>query len=183
MSARCAARPNMLPEGNMFNHPDRKSPRLIGYDYSQNGLYFLTICSHGRLPLFGNIQNDMMHLNAAGEMAANNWNALSTRFAGVSTLDYCIMPNHVHGIVLLEQSIQVTDATSITKLMQWFKTMTTNAYIKGVKEAAWEAFDQKLWQRSFYDHIIRSEAAYEVIARYIAENPARWETDTFRNRW
>ena len=65
----------------------------------------------------------------------------------------------------------------LPRVVQWYKTMTTNAYIRGVKEEGWEPFDRRLWQRNYYEHIIRDEAGYQRIAAYIRSNPQRWEVD------
>ena len=84
------------------------------------------------------------------------------------------MPNHFHGLVELDSS---NNGIPLNKILQWFKTMTTNEYLRGVKTFGWQSIDRKLWQRSYYDHIIRSDEDYENIYLYIKNNPAKWEMD------
>jgi REP element-mobilizing transposase RayT len=79
------------------------------------------------------------------------------------------MPNHIHGIVLIHEQ-----AAGIPPMVQWFKIMTTNAYIRGVKADRWQPFDKRLWQRSYHDRIIRDEKALATIWDYIENNPQRW---------
>ncbi len=157
--------------------PRRRSPRLQGYDYSQNGAYFVTICTQHRVCLFGEVVDGEMRLNDAGRMVELWWLKLPGKFPEVDIDLFVVMPNHFHGIVVLGTTGPVS-APLYTHL-QWFKTMTTNAYIRGVKERDWETFPGKLWQRSFHDHIIRSEKELNTVREYILDNPARWEDDTF----
>jgi len=110
------------------------------------------------------------------------WKELERKFPSVKTDYHVVMPNHFHGIILIASS-----ATSkaegghigppLQKIMQWFKTMTTNEYVHGIKEHDWPAFQGNLWQRSFYDHVIRDEESLNRIREYIANNPQRWEMD------
>ena len=157
-------------------YPQRKSPRLDGYDYSQEGAYFITICVRDRRHLLGHIVKDAMQLNAAGKMVATWWQELEKKFVSISLDAFVIMPNHLHGILLQYDSTQ-----SINDVLRWFKTMTTNAYIKGVKVSEWQAFDRRLWQRSYHDHIIRDELGLRYLREYIIYNPAKWAEDTFYN--
>lgn len=151
----------------------RRAMRLKDYDYSQNGAYFVTICVQNRLCLFGEIVDQEMQMNSAGEVIYEWWQKLPEKFSSISLDTAIVMPNHFHGIVL------ITDQRKheLPDLMQWFKTMTTNAYIQGVKQAGWAEFPGKLWQRSYYDHIIRNEHDLSNIRLYIEGNPARWMDD------
>lgn len=114
------------------------------------------------------------------------------KFPSVRTDEYIIMPNHFHGIVNIVgavlrgrptpdnnkasgQSHRV--APTLGDIVNWFKTMTTNQYIRGIKQNGWPAFVGKLWQRNYYEHIIRNEKELNHIRQYIAENPLNWRTD------
>jgi len=159
----------------MTNRPQRKVLRLEGYDYSQNNLYFITVCVHQRLNLFGCVAAVEMRPTPAGEMVTNWWDKLPGKFPGVENSDFVLMPNHIHGIVRLDHSSGSREpAVGLPTIMQWFKTMTTNAYIRGVKESGWQPFDGILWQRSYHDHIIRNESGLLTIQQYIRDNPAHW---------
>ena len=90
------------------------------------------------------------------------------------------MPNHVHMIVVLETGNRAAHmGAALPKIMQWYKTMTTNAYIRGVKSGMLPPFHKALWQRSYYDHVIRNEADYLRIWQYIDDNPAKWPEDDY----
>jgi putative transposase len=168
------------------HQPPRKSPRLQGYDYAQNGAYFITLCTQNRLCLFGEIEADEMHPNDAGNMILHWCNELKTKFPEIELDSYVLMPNHLHATVVLFDDADTKGAHvgaplqnhPLDSIMQWFKTMTTNAYIRGVKERGWESFPGKLWQRSFHDHIIRHEDDLNTHRQYILSNPARWAEDT-----
>ena len=154
----------------------RRSIRLRGYDYSQSGAYFVTIVAQNRARLFGNIQNGRMILNPAGEMVLKWWHELPKKFPSIETDAFIIMPDHSHGIIVANRQTGES-APTLGTVIQWFKTMTTNEYIRGVKNLGWKRFDKKLWQRNYYEHIIRSQKDWERIAHYIEANPANWDKD------
>ncbi|WP_260448556.1 transposase [Bibersteinia trehalosi] len=154
----------------------RKIIRLQHYDYSQNGLYFITICINHRLNLLGRIQNNTMQLNNAGKMIDFWYGELEKHFKHIRCLDYIIMPNHIHFILWIDNNTEQNQESLFT-IIQWFKTMTTNDYIRNVKSNNWQPFEKKLWQRSYYEHIIRNEYAYKHIQQYIENNPYTWEND------
>ncbi|MBI3391666.1 MAG: hypothetical protein HY039_00600 [Nitrospirae bacterium] len=221
----------------------RRSVRLKGYDYAQAGAYFVTICTQGRLCLFGEIAGGEMRLNGAGVMVGRWWNELNNKFPTIETDVSIVMPNHFHGIVFIvgadlrvrpdvtvavktvgadlrvrpdvTASVEIVgadlrvrpDVTASVKtvgadlrvrphstgahtgatgahtgaplhqIIQWFKTMTSNAYIRGDRESGWPPFAGKLWQRNYYEHVIRDETDLESIREYVAGNPARWAED------
>ncbi|MBK8032201.1 MAG: transposase [Chloroflexi bacterium] len=161
----------------MSSYPQRKSPRLPGYDYAREGAYFVTICQQNRACLFGDIADQELCLNPAGVMLRRWWERLPEKFPDAEIDHFVVMPNHFHGIVLLKG-----DQTRLSDAVGWFKAMTTNAYIQNVKEQDWTPFEKRLWQRSYYDHIIRDEQGLEMIRRYVLTNPARWNEDTFYAR-
>jgi putative transposase len=161
----------------------RKSPRLSGYDYSQAGAYFVTVCVQGRQALLGEILHGEMRLNQAGCMVERWWKELERKFSLIKIDEYyVVMPNHFHGIVFIPELLAPTTEGGHTgpplqRIVQWFKTMTTNNYIHGVKEYGWQPFKGILWQRSYYDHVIRDEASLNRIREYISTNPLRWDLD------
>ena len=157
--------------------PRRKLMRLQGYDYSQEGAYFVTICVEHRLHLFGSIQNETMHLNPAGKMIVGWWQKVSEKYPDVELDQWVVMPNHFHGIVVLCRDTPMPRQTALSDVMRWFKSMTTTAYIRGVHAEQWTPFPGSLWQRSYYDHIIRSESDLQRIREYIHQNPTRWHVD------
>lgn len=177
----------------------RRSIRLKGHDYASEGAYFVTIVTQGRECLFGKIIDGEMILNEAGQMVVKWWNELSNKFPDVIAGAFVIMPNHFHGIIIIEKTAGADlrvcpDRESISEhkgehvgsprrdvplsqIMQWFKTMTTNEYIRGVKQLGWHPFVGKLWQRNYYEHIVRNEKSLQRITDYIFANPSRWYKD------
>ena len=139
----------------------RRSMRLDGYDYSQEGWYFITICTQDRRCMFGQIIGDRMQLNDAGVMIESWWKKLTGKFPIVRTDEYVVMLNHFHGIVnvgavpcgrpsIHNESRQPRGvAPTLADIVHWFKTMTTNQYIRGVKRGDWPTFHKKLWQRNY----------------------------------
>jgi REP element-mobilizing transposase RayT len=172
----------------------RKNMRLQGYDYSCAGLYFLTIVVQNRLHLFGNIKNGKMILNHAGCMIERWYHEIENKFPDKICHDMVVMPNHFHCIIENFEMADPNDhpnekygiqnqkyGVTIGRVMDWFKTMTTNAYISGVNKYDWQRFDGKLWQRNYYDHIIHNEPEYLRISEYIINNPIKWGNDKFYN--
>ena len=170
----------------MMYNPDkhhRRSIRLKEYDYSQSALYFVTICAQNRACLFGEIHLGKMHLNSAGEMIHRWWNTLPDKFPAIAIDEFVIMPNHFHGIIIITDTTVGADmglvrmGANLATVVQWFKTMTTNEYIRGVKNLGWQPFNKRLWQRNYYDHIIRNQESLQHIQEYIHTNPLKWEED------
>jgi putative transposase len=174
------------------NKHHRRSIRLQGYDYSQAGAYFVTMCTQNRELLF--VADEVV------DMIQRWWNKLPEKFPGVETDAFVIMPNHSHGIIVTvgvnprvdpgqtreygqthgsapTNPAPTNDAPTLGTIIQWFKTMTTNEYIRGVKELNWPPFPGKLWQRNYYEHIIRNDRELNAIRQYIIDNPAKWAQD------
>ncbi len=176
-----------------MNH-HRRSIRLKGYDYTQAGAYAVTICTHNRDCLFGEIADGEMRLNDGGRMLERAWGELPVRFHHMDLDGFVVMPNHFHGILVLHPHVGLESADEKTKgehrvrpngtlpdtvgrIVQAFKSITTHKYITGVKQNGWPPFPGKLWQRNYYERIIRNEGELKRIREYIVNNPARWELD------
>ena len=160
----------------------KNSLRLKHYDYSQNGSYFITICTQNREYLFGEIVDDIMVLNQAGEMIEKWYDELTNKFSGIELPNMVIMPNHIHFILTIIDNpvgvdLCVYPNIGIDKIVQWFKTMTTNEYIRGVKSQKFPPFNKRIWQRNYHEHIIRNEQSFLEIQEYIVNNPKKWKED------
>ena len=181
----------------------RRSIRLKGYDYSQAGAYFITICTHDRECLFGKIAGGEMTLNDAGKIANKCWIQIPKHFPNVILYEHIVMPNHVHGIIELVKN----DATNVVVVgVQNFEPLqqqqqstepprnefqkiiprSIGSIIRGYKIGVTKWFRNKsqpqpqpVWQRNYYEHIIRSEQSYQTISDYIINNPAKWKDDKF----
>lgn len=178
--------------------PNRKLNRLKGYDYAQNGFYFLTICTKNRAEFFGKIQNGGMVLNQFGEITRQCWKDIPIHFPDVSLGEFIVMPNHIHGILILDRQsvgnnnpliIGNNNYCSLRKIpWQTQLSRSISSVIRGFKIGATQYFHQNnnfefAWQKSFYDHIIRNEKAYYQIQQYIINNPINWEMDKDRNHY
>ncbi|MDQ3565938.1 MAG: transposase [Pseudomonadota bacterium] len=211
----------------------RRSIRLRGYDYTQAGLYFVTIVVQDRACLFGEVVDDHMRLNDAGRMVAAEWDALCFRFINIDLDAFVVMPNHIHGVIVITGTIgpdgstvplvgtqsttgaHTTAATvgaalvgaqsttgdivraplvgapptgaqtgattrvapTLGKIVGTLKSLTTVAYTRGVKTQGWSPFRERLWQRNYFEHIVRNEESLHRIRQYIADNPAHWTDD------
>jgi putative transposase len=152
-------------------HPSRKSSRLAKYDYANTGYYFVTICVQDKVCRFGEIVDDAMRLNSVGRMIESEWLSLPQRFEYVGLDSFVVMPNHIHGIIDLEKGI------TLSRVIQAFKSISTNEYIHGVHQQGWKKFDGTFWQRSFYDHVIRNDKDLFRVQEYILNNPLSWSLD------
>jgi REP element-mobilizing transposase RayT len=162
----------------------RRSIRLPGFDYAQPGAYFITICTQGRVCLFGEIVDGTRYLDDTVSMIERWWTELPHKFAFIRVDQHVVMPNHFHGILIIEGAASrglpegvVHPSVTLPDIVRWFKTMTTNEYIRGVRQRGWTAFEGKLWQRNYYEHVIRNERDLDRIRQYIRDNPAKWAQD------
>ncbi len=162
----------------------RQSMRLKDYDYASDGAYFITICAQNKKYMFGDVIDGKMVLNSAGEMIKKWIFELKNKFENIELDECIIMPNHIHLIIFIMNTVVAGEHTgspirynNIPQIVQWFKTMTTNEYIRNVKQNNWKPFDRKLWQRNYYDRVIRNEKELDKIRKYIFENPLKWELD------
>ena len=191
-----------MPYNSNIHH--RKSIRLKGYDYSQAGLYFITICVQDRECLFGKIENGEMILNDAGKMVENEWLKIPNRFTNVHLHEYVVMPNHFHAIMEIAvgatlvvdqhemadnenengqpQGFAPTKPKTVGDMVGAFQSIATVEYIRGVKQLGWQPFNGKLWQRNYWEHIIRDEQSYQRISAYIINNPKKWNDDSLKGK-
>jgi REP element-mobilizing transposase RayT len=123
---------------------------------------------------FGSITDDGLHNNVAGDMVAAIWLSSAERYGGIELDSFIVMPNHIHGIVHIGSDPCRVGNGSLTSLIQTFKSLTTLEYARGVRNGAYPSFDRALWQRSFYDRILRDAESLESARRYIETNPERW---------
>ena len=177
----------------------RRSIRLKQYDYTRVGAYFVTACTQNRECFFGEIVDGVMRLADVGEMIQKIWQELPEYYAGVGVDVFTIMPNHIHGIIVLThvgagapvgagpcacpavptgrpQGVAPT-VMSLSDVVHRFKSLTTALYRQGVTENGWVPFCNRLWQRNYYEHIIRNEDELNRIRQYIEDNPLKWEMD------
>ncbi len=171
----------------------RRSIRLKGYDYAQPGAYFITICTQHRACLFGEVVDGEMRLNDYGKIVEFTWHDLVNHISGIMLDAFVVMPNHVHGIVIItdgpgvvgagSEPAPTTPATAHTarhglpEIVRQFKTFSARRInaLRGTPGVS-------VWQRNYYEHIIRNDEALERIRRYILENPARWMRDREKPR-
>lgn len=163
----------------------RRSIRLPGYDYAQAGAYFVTICVQERRCLFGEIADGRMAANPAGKMVEQTWCELVNKYATIKLDAFVVMPNHVHFVVTLTAhqtpgdavGVGMADRPTLPVAVHWFKSLTTARYRHGVADCHWMPFPGRLWQRNYYEHVIRNDTDMQRIQEYIATNPMRWEQD------
>jgi REP-associated tyrosine transposase len=159
----------------------RRSIRLKGYDYSRTGAYFITLCVEQRDCLFGEIIDSAMKLHEPGRMVQRWWDELIKKFPSLTLDEMVIMPNHLHGILFSTGGRRSPSAgkmnLALGDVVEWFKTMTTNEYIRGVKGLGWRCFPGRLWQRDYFERVIRNEEELQAIREYIRQNPAQWASD------
>ncbi len=170
----------------------RRSLRLSGYDYSQNGVYFVTICTHRKASLFGSVRGGVMTLNTVGRIVDEEWRKTASLRSNVQLDAFAVMPNHLHGIIVIhgedelrnqlsasaesgtEQNGKFLQAGSLGAIIGRFKGSVTKR-VHGFANCR----HQTIWQRNYYDHIVRTEKSLQAIREYVAMNPAYWEQDLY----
>lgn len=152
----------------------RNTIRYPGYDYAAAGAVFVTICTHNRQPLFGDVVDGNLHHSPAGLAAIRRWEQIPQRFPGILIDAFIVMPDHLHGILLTGTDPAASTGTPCGDIVRWFKSAMHSDYGKGVRRDGWPPYDGQLWQRAYYDHIIRNDADLDRVRAYIAANPARW---------
>ena len=164
----------------------RRSIRLDGFDYSSAGAYFISVVAQGRLCLFGSVDGGKMRLNGAGEMVRRVWEAMPDRFPHVVMDAFVVMPNHVHGVIFIGRAEAMIGAglgeigggvPALGDAVRAFKSLTTVEYGRGVRGMGWERFEKRLWQRNYYERVIRNESELRAVRAYVVNNPRNWELD------
>ena len=169
------------------NKPTRRSLRLKGFDYAQPGAYYVTVLVQKGWPLFGEVVEEQMRLNDAGKMVRQVWDALPVRFPAIELDAFVVMPNHVHGIVAITRPAGAQRAdgqcpantpdhnpVTLGDVVSAFKSLTTAEYASNVKSMKWPPFRGRLWQRGYYDHVVRDDESLRKIREYILGNPTLW---------
>lgn len=168
----------------------RRSIRLAGYDYRQPGIYFVTICTFQKMPMFGSILDGDMHLNELGMVAFREWEHLASARPNVELDNFVVMPNHIHGLIVIKPC-QKPDTPGQVPAQQQSQSRTLKANSLGTIIGHYKAAVSRrsngimpdscprIWQRNYHEHIVRNEQTLNDIRRYIIENPARWEEDSF----
>jgi REP element-mobilizing transposase RayT len=168
----------------------RQSIRLRDYNYSQPGYYFLTICTYKKQCWFGEIKNDQMYINQIGKIVANEWLNTPKIRPNFQLDEWVIMPNHLHGIVIINERISGLVDEKITlwgarnaPLRQ--EPNSISSFVAGFKSAATKRInllrdnrDIPIWQRNYYESIIRDEQSLITIQEYIKNNPCQWQKDS-----
>jgi len=163
--------------------PNRQSIRLPKYDYTSQGLYYVTMCMQDRLMRFGNIKDKEMQLSPTGEMVQIAWQGIVMYDPRISLDEFIVMPNHFHGIIVIGpdgycgQGRCTAPTISLPSIVRRFKSWTTNQYQKAVNDKRWTPLHKHLWQRNYFEYIIRDDADLNRIREYIRNNPMNWELD------
>jgi putative transposase len=147
--------------------PKRKNVRRWDYDYSQEGGYFITICTHQQKLLFGQIHDGEMHRNNYGQVATSCWLAIPQHYPTTQLDEWIIMPNHMHGILFFSAE----NKSILGKIIGDYKGAVTRTINKLFPHAP------VIWQRGYHEHIIRNETEYLNISAYIINNPLKWQED------
>ena len=154
----------------------RKATRLKDYDYSSRGSYFVTICTKYGKEWFGEIQNGEMILSNFGRIAEECWIEIPVHFENATLDEFIVMPNHVHGILNIVGNAYMRSLPNRTKMLlssivQQYKSSVTRKIRYSSNHSRFQ------WQKSFYDHIIRTEGNFNKIREYNSYNPLKWEAD------
>lgn len=164
----------------------RRSIRLSGYDYAQAGAYFVTVCAHQRQCLFGDVVNKKMVLNEAGKIVRACWDEIPAHFPHAELDAFVVMPNHIHGIIVIVDHGSRDTACRVPTMESFGKPVPGSlpTIVRSFKSAVTRHINQSrdtpgqpVWQRNYYEHIVRNEHALNRIRNYIETNPARWAHD------
>ena len=152
----------------------RNSLRKPGHDYRTAGIYFLTLETHALQRLFGKVNRETMHLSGAGVLVRSRWLDIPDRFNGVCLDDFVIMPDHLHGIIVLTGMAPGGTAPTIGEIIRWFKASVIRRYRAGVEELNWPPYEGRLWRDDYYDRILSTDDALHRARAYMRANPQRW---------
>jgi len=192
------------PNHTSTEKSNRRSLRLPAYDYSLPGRYFVTVCTQNRECLFGENKNGEMVLNEVGKLVQTVWNEIPQFYPGVGIDAFVVMPNHFHGIIILTdteskpvgagpcacpspktaqpppktgQPQGVAPTITLGDVVHRFKSLTTARYRENVTKFGRPPFSGRLWQRNYYEHIIRTDNDFKTVREYILLNPVKWAED------
>ncbi|SHE19209.1 hypothetical protein BBROOKSOX_539 [Bathymodiolus brooksi thiotrophic gill symbiont] len=155
----------------------RKANRLKNYDYSQNNYYYITTCTYNMREYFGQVSNEIMTINNFGEIVEKCWLDLSSHYQNCILDEYVVMPNHFHGIVIIDNEREENGykpfptSHGLSEIMRGFKTFSS----KRINEE--DVLVKFRWQKSFYDRVIRDQKELDNIRSYIVDNPLKWHLD------
>lgn len=158
----------------MSGFQQRKKLRLAEFDYGSVGAYFVTVCTHNRQCVFGACENGVVELSELGRSVQAEWMQSAEIRNEIELDQYVVMPNHFHGIVWIREAVsseRKSTERTLGTLMAGFKSACTKKF----RESA--GADAALWQRRFYDHVIRNEQSLLKIREYVVNNPLRWDED------
>ncbi len=144
----------------------RQSIRLQGYDYTNEGIYFVTICCYQRQHLFGEIDNGEMKINLIGQIVSALWQKMPQHFPNVELDGFILMPDHLHGIIMISES---KEKASLANIIQNFKSISSRKINRINK-----TYGISIWQRNYYERIVRTDQELINLREYIKNNPANW---------
>jgi len=160
-----------------------RSLRLKDYDYSQEGAYFVTICTHGKVPSLGNVVDGETRLTGTGMIAAGCWEEIPKHFPNVALDAFVVMPNHIHGILMIRRDTACRVSTverfgkpvanSLPTIIRSYKSAVT----KQVNELR-RSPGSPVWQRNYYEHVIRDEKDLNEVREYVTNNALKWDLDS-----
>ena len=178
------------PRGCMKTYGNRQSTRLKKYDYSEPGVYFVTVCTHERQELFGSIEEGEMRLNHYGKIVNECWHEIPAHFPFVTLDEFGVMPDHAHGIIDIHDRGQNTRARHASPLQTKVagpKPQSVGSIMGSFKSAATKRMNQlrntpgkQIWQRGYHDRVIRNNAELHEYRKYIRNNPKSFEIETSR---
>ncbi len=186
-------------------YPVRSTLRISEFDYATPGAYFVTICTFRKACLFGQVTDDRVSLSAAGSMVAETWSQLPQHYPAIRTDAFVVMPNHIHGVLFLADehlrrphheggqawepaptsehlaappvNSESAPALGLSDVVHRFKTLTTHRFSKLAHDRSLRPTYRHMWQRNYYEHVIRNEDSLQRIREYITNNPVSWAVD------
>ncbi len=170
------------------SHPNRSTLRLREFDYTTPGAYFITICTFRKACVLGQVIDDHAFLSATGSMVASTWSDLPNCCPGVQTDAFIVMPNHIHGIIVLNgnhhtsppadgQAWEPAPTFGLPDIIHRFKSLTTHQFAPLAHDRDHRPVRSHLWQRNYYEHVIRDDSGLQRIREYVANNPLSWALD------
>jgi REP element-mobilizing transposase RayT len=165
-----------------LSNAQRRSIRLSHYDYGDAGAYFITLTAHNRACIFGDVADSAMVLNDTGRIVVSEWHRTPIIRSQVALDEYVVMPNHFHALVAIESSHRGVSHTPSDKFHS--PSQTLGAIVRGFKSATTKVINQMrvnpgipLWQRNYYEHVVRNDEELQRIREYIVNNPIQWALD------